>query len=201
MRKNIKSTIVSFVKNLRILFISCSLLFFIGFGYAQQTDQIEYDKENTIMEVCIKIESIYPDRELGKEVSERILEEYKFKKYKDIKSPESFADKLASDLVRFSKDVHFNIEYDPELADKMRKDAENVSTAADRSWTETQVKKNRPNNYGFKELKILDGNIGYLRLDVFFSPKYAGDIAVASMNFFSNCDGDQRQLLFRTGGN
>jgi len=200
MKKSIKSIKVFNIKTLRVFIFSFLIIFFFGFGYAQQVDQIEYNKEKIIMEVCKKIETIYPDGKLGKKVSDHILEEFKLKKYEGLKSPESFADKLASDLVRFSKDVHFNIKYDPELAEKMRIDAENVSTAADRSWTENQVKKNRPNNFGFKELRILEGNIGYLKLDVFFSPKYAGDIAVASMNFFSNCDGLIIDLRNNKGG-
>ena len=185
---------------MKTLLILCSLFLCIECGFAQQADQIEYNKEKTVMEVCKKIESIYPDKKLGKVVSDQILKEFKLNKYKDIKSPENFADKLASDLVRFSKDEHFNIEYDPQLAEKMKKDAENGFAASDRSWTESQVNKNRPNNYGFKELKILERNIGYLKLDMFFSLKYAGDIAVASMNFFSNCDGLIIDLRDNKGG-
>jgi C-terminal processing protease CtpA/Prc len=41
--------------------------------------------------------------------------------------------------------------------------------------------------YGFKELKILEGNIGYMVLSIFFSTKYAGETAITAMNYFSNC--------------
>lgn len=42
-------------------------------------------------------------------------------------------------------------------------------------------------NYGFKEVKILEGNIGYIDLRGFVPPKYAGETAVAAMNFVGNC--------------
>ena len=42
------------------------------------------------------------------------------------------------------------------------------------------------NNFGFKELKLLPGNIGYLDLRGFVDAKWGGETAVAAMNFLSN---------------
>ena len=43
-------------------------------------------------------------------------------------------------------------------------------------------------HFGFKEVKILDGNIGYLDLRGFMDTRYASETAVAAMNFLSSAD-------------
>ena len=50
------------------------------------------------------------------------------------------------------------------------------------------IERNRLNNFGFNEVKILDGNIGYLDLRLFHNPSYAGETAVAALSFLSNSD-------------
>ena len=59
MKKSIKSIKVSNAKTLRVFIFSFLIIFFFRFEYAQQVDQIEYNKEKIIMEVCKKIETIY----------------------------------------------------------------------------------------------------------------------------------------------
>jgi len=68
------------------------------------------------------------------------------------------------------------------------------------NYTEEEAKTEIWNNYGFKELKILDGNIGYLNLSVFFSTDYAGKIADAAMAYFSNCNALIIDLRANGGG-
>lgn len=46
----------------------------------------------------------------------------------------------------------------------------------------------RRENFGFEKVEILDGNIGYLDLRGFQPPEFAGETAVAAMNFLSNSD-------------
>lgn len=176
------------------------LLVISRLSYAQNTDQTLFDKGKTIREICGKIEKIYPDHLAGKNISNSILKNFSSKKYDEINDPVKFADVLTNDIVGISNDVHFGLKYDPELAAKMKADLKNDSAKSDKQWTEELAKKLREKNYGFSELKILDGNTGYLKLNTFFSPKYAGDVAVASMNYFSNCDGLIIDLSDNTGG-
>ena len=68
------------------------------------------------------------------------------------------------------------------------------------SLTAREAQIERWNNYGFKEMKILDGAIGYLDLRLFFDTYYAGDVAVAAMNFFSNCNAIIIDLRYNGGG-
>ncbi|MFE8702435.1 S41 family peptidase [Cytobacillus sp. FJAT-54145] len=55
-------------------------------------------------------------------------------------------------------------------------------------------------NFGFNKLEILPGNIGYINLTVFDQPSFAGNTAVAAMNFVSNTNGLILDLRKNVGG-
>ncbi|MFC2173961.1 S41 family peptidase, partial [Acidobacteriota bacterium] len=55
-------------------------------------------------------------------------------------------------------------------------------------------------NFGFRRVERLPGNIGYLRLDKFYNTLEAGDTAVAAMNFLAHCDALIVDLRFNGGG-
>lgn len=48
------------------------------------------------------------------------------------------------------------------------------------------IESEKLNNYGFKEVKILPGNIGYLKLDYFSTAYEAYEIAINSIQFLAN---------------
>ena len=58
----------------------------------------------------------------------------------------------------------------------------------------------RTNNFGFQEIKILDGNVGYLNLRGFIPAEVGGDTAIAAMNFLSNTDAIIFDLRQNGGG-
>jgi C-terminal processing protease CtpA/Prc len=43
-------------------------------------------------------------------------------------------------------------------------------------------------NFGFKEVKIIDGNIGYLNLSRFYHASIGGETAISAMNFLAHTD-------------
>jgi C-terminal processing protease CtpA/Prc len=49
-------------------------------------------------------------------------------------------------------------------------------------------------------VEILNGNVGYLDLRIFFHSKYAGKTAAASMDYLSNCDAIIVDLRNNGGG-
>jgi C-terminal processing protease CtpA/Prc len=55
-------------------------------------------------------------------------------------------------------------------------------------------------NYNFEEIKILPGNIGYLKFNSFMDASIAGPTAVAAMNFLSNTDALIIDLTENGGG-
>jgi C-terminal processing protease CtpA/Prc len=144
------------------------------------------------------VKKLYPFPEIGEETSGAISGEYDKGNYGEYTDPHDFANRITIDLERFSNDTHFRLMYDPEGAVQMRKlkDVE----VAEESLTARESRIERWNNYGFKELKILEGGIGYLDLRLFFAASYAGGIAVAAMDFLSECNAVIIDLRYNGGG-
>jgi len=136
---------------------------------------------------------VYPD--VGKTVSRQLLESHQQGRYSQLASPRDFANRLNADLAEWSKDKHLGVVYDPDWVEQMKRvDQEDAYS------TEEMVAEERARNFGFKRLEILDGNVGYLDLRIFFHPKYAGQTAVAAMNLLSDCEAVIIDLRNNGGG-
>ncbi len=96
---------------------------------------------------------------------------------------------LAAALTQFLKnyDGHFNVVWQ----DPAEQPAAANETEADRQLRrERQLAALRRQNYGFQELQILEGNIGYLKLNQFSSASIpeAAQTAISAMNFLASSD-------------
>lgn len=125
---------------------------------------------------------IFPD--IGKKISDRLIQNYESGSYIFIGSPEALASQLTIDVRSVNNDKHLRVSFDPHGVSRIRtlraeKSDSYVLSDADLNWLQSH-------NYGFEEVKILDGNIGYLKFNQFVDPHYAGDVAVAAMQFLSN---------------
>ena len=156
-------------------------------SYSQNETTITEDEKNEIVNVvCDRIGKIYIFANVAEKVCVGLKENQKNNEYKKYKTPQAFASRLDKDMQDLSRDKHLGIIYDPQRAAEMKeqeKKGEQLSYL-----TPEMVEEERSKNFGFKELKILDGNIGYLDLRFFSHPKYAGATAVSVMQYFSNCD-------------
>ncbi|WP_394747722.1 S41 family peptidase [Spongiimicrobium salis] len=117
--------------------------------------------------------------------------------YSTIEDPQKLAQKLTEELQAISHDKHLRVLYDPaRVAEEQQ-----VHTAADSAaFIARRLARMKHENFGFKEVKILDGNIGYLDLRAFMDPQYAGETAVAAMNLLSNTDAIIIDLRQNGGG-
>ena len=109
--------------------------------------------------------------------------------------PFDFANQLTTDLYSVSKDKHIRVRFNPEGV------ATQVFTAEDSLKFHNQyMSQLKRQNFGFKELKVLDGNIAYLDLRSFSDVEYGGATAVSAMNFLSNSDAIIIDLRMNGGG-
>lgn len=114
-----------------------------------------------------------------------IVGKLKNNQYKSITDPNEFSNRLTNDLQSISKDLHLRVIYAPEQI----AETNNAITDEDQLILKKQaIEEMKRENFGFQEVKILEGNIGYLDLRAFFPPAYGGETAVATMNFLSNAD-------------
>jgi hypothetical protein len=107
--------------------------------------------------------------------------------YDDLDDPVLFAQALTDDLREISQDHHFHVAFDPREADLVRAQESESKTEEQRVF-EAHRARNRLNNFGFKKVENLAGNIGYLDLRYLSNAEYAGQTAAAAMNFLANAD-------------
>jgi hypothetical protein len=171
----------------------CSLLL------AQQDNVLTKTQQKEIIaELCEKIRNIYPFPAIAEQTISGIQNYFEGGKYSAYRDRSEFANHLTTDLEHLSNDTHFYLSYNPEVAAEMIKQRHHE--VLEESLTAHEARIEKWYNYGFKELKILDGAIGYLDLRLFFATYYAGEVAVAAMNFFTNCNAIIIDLRYNGGG-
>ena len=159
------------------------LLFLISLpAFSSARHMSAREKNNIVDTICSLLRSNYIIAETGNAVSAQLHAASNQGKYDGMSLPEEFASQLNADLVEWSGDKHLGVVYDPEWVQEIRGEG-----SEDAYLTEAMINEEKMGNFGFKHLEILDGNVGYLDLRIFFHPKYAGETAVAAMNYFSNC--------------
>ena len=191
--KNNTTKVISF---LAACFISCHT-------YAQQ--QVQKNDENistkekkaVIEAVGKQLQDNYVFPELAKKMSDQIIKKQNSGQYKKIDNVFEFRDILTKDLRSVSQDKHISVIFDPEAIEDQK---QAVTEAEKQKLQDKIVEQNSKGNFGFHEVKILEGNIGYLNLRSFQDPSYAGDTAVAAMNFLSNTDAIIIDLRQNGGG-
>jgi len=152
------------------------------------------DKAVVVDSISNKLMSSYVFPETAKKMSDFIRNNIKKGDYNSINKPDEFANRLTEDLLSISHDKHISVNYNPRriIAQKTVEDSLN--------YLNQYINNLKRSNFGFKELKILDGNIGYLDLRSFSDVKYAGKTAVSAMNFLSNSDAIIIDLRMNGGG-
>ncbi len=126
---------------------------------------------------------VYPD--MAEKMEKHVRDKYKHGDYKELTSAAQFGDKLTEDLLEICHDRHLGVRY-------MVLDEETQHMLTDTIFTPEQKQRQfeelARNNFGFKKLELLSGNIGYLDLRGFNDAYYGGATAVAAMNFFAHVD-------------
>tara|TARA_R110000787_G_scaffold86285_3_gene184002 strand:+ start:17941 stop:19275 length:1335 start_codon:yes stop_codon:yes gene_type:complete len=188
--KNLKTTII----------IALSLILLpIGNCLAQKEDASLTQKQAsvTIDSIGNKLKANYIFPEVADKMIVALESNFKKGNYKSITDPQEFASQLTEDLQSISHDKHLRVNYDPEgIAER-----EKVVTAADSiKYLNDYISSMQRSNFGFNKVEILDGNIGYLDLRNFSDTEYAGETAVAAMNFLSNTDAIIIDLRQNGGG-
>lgn len=102
--------------------------------------------------------------------------------YEQITSGEQLALLLTTHIQEVSKDKHLRVSYSAQgLPELKEQESEQQQRAR---WHEYW----RIQNYGFHKVERLPGNIGYLDFRAFYPTEYAGETAIAAMNFLANTD-------------
>lgn len=143
----------------------------------------------------VKDNYVFPD--IADQMAQHIALKLKNGQY-DRLPPADLARQLTEDLHAVSKDKHLRVVYDPVVVKRERR----VAAAAENN-TDLQndrIEDMRREKFGFHEVKVLDGNVGYLDLWSFMDPQYASDTAIAVMQKLTATDAVIIDLRQNGGG-
>ncbi|MGB2696765.1 MAG: S41 family peptidase [Candidatus Zixiibacteriota bacterium] len=136
---------------------------------------------------------VYP--EVAKEMELYVRKLYTEKKYEKITSLREFTLGLTDDLQEISKDKHLWVRFgSDELLARFESD-----TLTDEE-KKRELEEKRRNNFCFKEIKLLQGNVGYIDLRCFSNATDAGLTIIAAMNFLAYADAIIFDLRENGGG-
>ncbi|MFH1197881.1 MAG: S41 family peptidase [bacterium] len=182
-------------KSFDIILVPIILSLFLAITFQLQAQDIsKKDKTDLIKELTEKLEKYYTSEETGIKLNKEINRKFVDGEYDLLNSTDELTQQLTEDLIEISNDTHFLVFHDPERGMEMLTDDGSQSNPPE------YAEEARWKNYGFKELKILEGGIGYLNLTEFYDLKLAAETASEAMNFFSDCNGLIIDLRYNGGG-
>jgi hypothetical protein len=173
-------------------------IFFTSVAFGQENHVIDQtEKQEIVDSIAILMTDKYVFADVGKKMGDMIIQNLAEGKYDNLGSHPEFAQTLTDDLRSVSKDKHIGVSYNPDRI-AMQKKAEEEG---DDEELEAYINRlNEANNYNFKEVKILPGNVGYLKFNGFSDASIAGPTAIAALNFLSHTDALIIDLTENGGG-
>jgi hypothetical protein len=166
---------------------------------AEASQELRLDKntKSAIVDwICLKMDEIYVFPDVAAKMGEHIKTKLDKGDYDSISDPRAFARRLRNDLVEISHDRHFNVVYAPEPSSRFQR----ADPEEEKKRIEQRIRQWKYDNYTFKKVERMDGNVGYLRFDGFVDTLYAGDTAVAALQFLKHCDAIIIDLRYNGGG-
>ena len=173
-------------QKLTLLFIVLA----ISSVYSQQLRKKEI--ENVVNQIPNLILENYVLNDKRKIISAAFSQNIKNRKYLEITHPDSLAKTITKDLREISNDKHLYVEHLKGNQEKEEFDWE--------AWEKEERISEKKQNFGFTEVKILQDNIGYLKIVEFMHPQRGMQTAVASMKFLENTNGLIIDLRGNGGG-
>ena len=106
-------------------------------------------------------------------------------KYDNLKGKQ-LAEALTTDLKNISQDQHFRIHFSKErVKDSKENSSEGLQSKLADDWKRVE----KETNYGFSKTEILNGNIGFIKIDEFTNPEYSEDVFIKCLDQIKDTDG------------
>ena len=139
------------------------------------------DRAAIIDEISAALNDVYVFPETAKKMEEHVRAQLKSGAYDRLGRMDEFTQKLTEDLQSVSRDLHLRVVFDPEPPGGET----GGPTPEQQARYEAQL---RRDNYCFRKVERLAGNVGYLKLDCFAQADLGGSTAIAAMSFLSGSD-------------
>ncbi|MGV3460898.1 MAG: S41 family peptidase [Flavobacterium sp.] len=162
-----------------------TLLLAFATANAQQqppTKPIDKKQQAKVIEALVqKMNDIYIFPDVAQNAGKQLIALQKNGKYDAIKDSREFAKKLTDDLREIVKDKHLGVRFRPPMFTDVKSDSE-----ASKKQQEAFMRHMKRMNLGFPKADIIEGNIGYLKVDGFGPVDKVGETCTGAMMFLAN---------------
>jgi len=189
------------MNQLRLKLIICAFAVFIfngtvsGFqatiNHNSELNKQEKNEILTEIKTALKQNHLFP--KVASELCAYLSSETALEDLKKIDDPHHFVTYINKTFLRIGKDLHLSIEY-------LAKNQSTINVHDPKARMEERLKRLRKENFGFKEIGILEGNVGYLKIDVFYDPQLCQKKLESSMRLLENTDAMILDLRNNRGG-
>lgn len=183
------------IKKTGILFVI--LVFFTTLrNSAQQIKQPPVRISELITAIADSLSRYYIFPEKAMEISGYLQSREKIGVYDSLlKTPQKLAQQIATDISSIHHDPHLRVSFDPDFNPQVAFNP----TAEQKEYVKKYWKEN---NYSFKKLELLPGNIGYLSFNLFVEDIEAAKPTIkAALTFLGNAEAIIIDLRENMGGN
>jgi len=138
-----------------------AITLFANTALAQQQPVPAKEMETALATIAALVKEHYVYREKGAQTAQHLLTQYRQGAFRSAGNWQAF-DSIATDLLRsFAHDGHLYVRYGPDIVKGLRAPADTAQQGEDvYHYGPAAVQ----NNFGFREVRILEGNTGYIRL-------------------------------------
>jgi len=149
--------------------------------YSQTKNEVTVKERNAIIEkIADSLEFYYVNHDIGKQISLQLKINEKNGLYNGTINPDTLAFKLTETLRSANGDLHLSVSHSP----KKKTNSNNSNNLDNHKQAFTF-------NYGVPEVKILEGNIGYMKIISFSNWNFfekTKSVMTTSMKFLENSD-------------
>jgi hypothetical protein len=183
-----------------VVIIVAVLAFWASLALGQAAPTLDAAKKQAVIdEIATLFNKNYIFADKAKKVEEALRAKLKAGEFDKLDAAPTFAQAVAAVILDVTGDRHTGFAYNPARAEDIRR-LEGQSEEEAKKVRERQLEESRRDNFGFRKVERLAGNIGYLDFRVFASPDQAGPTAIAAMNFLAHCDAVIVDLRQNGGG-
>ena len=136
----------------------------------------------------------YVSADLGVKCAEYLKKQLQTGVYDRITHPREFVKKLNSDLIKIHEDKHVRVQYISSDQEKLQQQNPIVAKMLD-------ISEKALDNYGLREVKVIDGNVGYVDIRSFEPVELAGSKVSSVMDILKDSDALIIDLRENRGGN
>lgn len=182
--------------NIRLIGAQLFLIFFIGLCFANVVNSstpnssdtlTNKERQEIIKNIIVNLHDNYLYPDIAKKMILFLEKKLSNHAYDSTTTLENFSKVLGDDLTAICQDKHLALIYSPTLlpSNAMLNAAINTEDLTKQEKLKLSSEMGHY-NYAFEEVKVLPGNVGYLRLHIFWPVEFSIKTADAAMSFLAN---------------